>query len=411
MSMIQPMTLRHFSTQPLASSPSPQGPVANSVHPMNMFLWRGGTTKSIPSSYARIKWLTWLTMTQRSTNTFQIIGNPSHLTFLVLLRLHGPSQTHFPIVQLAPTVHLGRSSKRHLQISLPIIPKTNLIMLASPCQRSVLDLRLLVLAVEIPTKFVEEIQPNLILNFLPSSLLWCGKTLSTYRKWRGGFCLIGTVFLAHMISLLLPVVMIVFCVFLLRRTMYILHNLMPQFQRTNVSFLLWHAPIWQLVWTKLLRHKPCGQATRFQWKSRRNSVQKQSTFLAWPFSWPWTIDSAFYLRKHWHDFISVLSPIQKPQFWELHGMLFENFLLLSIVSHNIIKATSTPTSSLESAWSNIQTDSALVSIKQYHSLQARFNEMQREHSNLVKQCELLSVKNSTLKYVSLYYKLEQLAHT
>ena len=94
-------------------------------------------------------------------------------------------------------------------------------------------------------------------------------------------------------------------------------------------------------------------------------------------------------------------------------MLFENLLLLSIVSHNVIKATSTSTSSLESGWSNVQTDSALVSIEQYRSLQARFNEMQREHSNLIKQCELLSVKNSTLKYVSLHYKLQvaQLAHT
>jgi hypothetical protein len=78
-------------------------------------------------------------------------------------------------------------------------------------------------------------------------------------------------------------------------------------------------------------------------------------------------------------------------------MSFENLLLLSIVSHNVIKATSTSTSSLESGWSNVQTDSALVSIEQYRSLQARFNEMQREHSNLIKQCELLSAKNSTLK--------------
>src|SRR6266446_6084904 len=67
-------------------------------------------------------------------------------------------------------------------------------------------------------------------------------------------------------------------------------------------------------------------------------------------------------------------------------MSFETLLLLSIVSHNlnIIKATSTSTSSFESGWSNnnVQADSALVSIEQYRSLQARFNEMQREHSNL-----------------------------
>jgi hypothetical protein len=92
-------------------------------------------------------------------------------------------------------------------------------------------------------------------------------------------------------------------------------------------------------------------------------------------------------------------------------MSFEDLLLLSIVSHNIIKATSTSTSSLESGWSNIQSNGALVSIKQYCSLQARFNKMQQEHSNLVKQCELLSDKNSMLKYISLHYKLKQLAHT
>jgi hypothetical protein len=95
---------------------------------------------------------------------------------------------------------------------------------------------------------------------------------------------------------------------------------------------------------------------------------------------------------------------------------FENYmvchlLLLSIVSHNlnIIKTTSTSTSSFESGWSNIQADSALVSIEQYRSLQARFKEMQREHSNLVKQCDLLEAKNSALKYVLLHCKLQRLA--
>ena len=76
-------------------------------------------------------------------------------------------------------------------------------------------------------------------------------------------------------------------------------------------------------------------------------------------------------------------------------------VFLSILSSNIIKGTSTSTSSFESGWSNVQADSALVSIEQYRSLQSRFNKMQREHINLVKQCDLLEAKNLTLKYVSL----------
>jgi hypothetical protein len=90
---------------------------------------------------------------------------------------------------------------------------------------------------------------------------------------------------------------------------------------------------------------------------------------------------------------------------------FENYTvchlklsLLPIVSHslNIIKATSTSNSSFESGWPNVQADSALVSFEQYRLLQARCNEMQREHSNLVKQCDLLEAKNSALKYVLLH---------
>jgi wobble nucleotide-excising tRNase len=94
-------------------------------------------------------------------------------------------------------------------------------------------------------------------------------------------------------------------------------------------------------------------------------------------------------------------------------MSLEALLLLSIVSHNlkIIKAKSTSTSSFESGWPNVQADNALVSIEQYRSLQARFNEMQREHSNLVKQCDLLEAKNSALKYVLLHYKPGRLAYT
>ena len=92
-------------------------------------------------------------------------------------------------------------------------------------------------------------------------------------------------------------------------------------------------------------------------------------------------------------------------------MLFENLFCLSISARNGIKATSTSASSVESGWSNVQADSALISIKQYHSLQARFSKMQQEHSNLVKQRELLSAKNSMIKYVSLHDKLKQLFHT
>ncbi|KAF8147194.1 hypothetical protein B0H34DRAFT_391152 [Crassisporium funariophilum] len=58
---------------------------------------------------------------------------------------------------------------------------------------------------------------------------------------------------------------------------------------------------------------------------------------------------------------------------------------------------STSTSSLESAWSNVQANNGLVSVERYRSLQARFNEMQLEHGKLVKQCELLAAKNAALK--------------
>ena len=87
-------------------------------------------------------------------------------------------------------------------------------------------------------------------------------------------------------------------------------------------------------------------------------------------------------------------------------MSFEALSLLPIVSRNlnIIKATSTSNSSFETGWPNVQADSAF-SIEQYRSLQARFNEMQQEHSNLVKQCDILEAKNSALKYVLLHYKL------
>jgi hypothetical protein len=63
-----------------------------------------------------------------------------------------------------------------------------------------------------------------------------------------------------------------------------------------------------------------------------------------------------------------------------------------------MKATSTPTSSFESGWSNFQTDSGFVPIEQYRSLQARYDEIHREHNNLVKERVCLEAKNSVLKY-------------
>lgn len=61
----------------------------------------------------------------------------------------------------------------------------------------------------------------------------------------------------------------------------------------------------------------------------------------------------------------------------------------------IAKASST--SSFESGWSNIQSNSGFVSVEQYRSLQARHNEMYREYVNLVKECDRLKAKNSVLK--------------
>jgi hypothetical protein len=65
-----------------------------------------------------------------------------------------------------------------------------------------------------------------------------------------------------------------------------------------------------------------------------------------------------------------------------------------------MKATSTPASSLESGWSNFQTDSGFVPIEQYRSLQARYDEIHREYSNLVKERICLETKNLVLKYES-----------
>jgi len=65
-----------------------------------------------------------------------------------------------------------------------------------------------------------------------------------------------------------------------------------------------------------------------------------------------------------------------------------------------MKATSTPASSFESGWPNFQTDGGLVPVEQYRSLQARYEEIHREHDNLLKERVRLEAKNSVLKYVS-----------
>jgi hypothetical protein len=63
-----------------------------------------------------------------------------------------------------------------------------------------------------------------------------------------------------------------------------------------------------------------------------------------------------------------------------------------------MKTTSTPISSFES----FQTDSVngFVPVEKYLSLQVRYNEIQHEHNNLVKERVRLEAKNLVLKYVS-----------
>ena len=65
-----------------------------------------------------------------------------------------------------------------------------------------------------------------------------------------------------------------------------------------------------------------------------------------------------------------------------------------------MKATSTPTSSFESGWSSFQTDSGLVPVEQYCSLQAWYDKIHQEHTNPMKECICLEVKTLVLKYVS-----------
>ena len=83
------------------------------------------------------------------------------------------------------------------------------------------------------------------------------------------------------------------------------------------------------------------------------------------------------------------------------NLALQNYRVLIFLSHwfrmfiQIAKASST--SSFESGWSNIQSNSGFVSVEQYCSLQARHNEMYREYVNLVKECDHLKAKNSVLK--------------
>ncbi|KJA14337.1 hypothetical protein HYPSUDRAFT_208793 [Hypholoma sublateritium FD-334 SS-4] len=73
------------------------------------------------------------------------------------------------------------------------------------------------------------------------------------------------------------------------------------------------------------------------------------------------------------------------QYSNPHGLPFENF-----------KAASTPVSS-DSDWSNFPTDGGFVPVELYRSLQAHYNETQRENVNLLKERALLEAKNSVLK--------------
>ena len=65
-----------------------------------------------------------------------------------------------------------------------------------------------------------------------------------------------------------------------------------------------------------------------------------------------------------------------------------------------MKPASMPTSSFNSGWSNLQADGIFVPIKQYHSLQARYDEMHGEYANFMKERVRFEAKNSVLKYVS-----------
>jgi hypothetical protein len=80
-------------------------------------------------------------------------------------------------------------------------------------------------------------------------------------------------------------------------------------------------------------------------------------------------------------------------------LIFDSFIWF-IHSSQIIRATSTPISSYKSGWSNIQTDSGFVPVEQYYSLQAQYNKIHREHTNLIKEHVYFAAKNSVLKYIS-----------
>ena len=69
------------------------------------------------------------------------------------------------------------------------------------------------------------------------------------------------------------------------------------------------------------------------------------------------------------------------------------------IDSNVLQGTTTPISSFESGWSNLPAEGGFVSIEQYRTLQARFNEIHRENSNLVKEHIRLEAKNAVLKYV------------
>ena len=82
--------------------------------------------------------------------------------------------------------------------------------------------------------------------------------------------------------------------------------------------LLFHAPFWQFI---LSRSERCSIfCSCYGWTGRhlwRRSGWKLSAFLTHPFTW--TTNSACDIRKHWHEFISVLNPLQQLSFRELQG--------------------------------------------------------------------------------------------
>lgn len=122
--------------------------------------------------------------------------------------------------------------------------------------------------------------------------------------------------------------------------------------------------------------------------------------------------SASYLPVHMHNEVNFLCQRALGQVLRLTHSPKPILLLINIrylfstlfmwsIHLNVTKGMTTPVSSFESGWSNLPTEGGVVSIEQYRTLQARFNEISRENSNLVKEHIRLEAKNTVLKYVLL----------